>query len=48
MPSPNEQISEQLVLKEDQIFVTTNDRGDIPLGNSLGLYHKDTRYLSLY
>jgi glycogen debranching enzyme len=45
---PGEQISEQLVLKEDQVFITTNSMGDIPLGQSLGLYYSDTRYLSLY
>ena len=48
MPSQNDQVSEQLVLKEDRIFVTTNSTGDIPLGTSLGLYYNDTRYLSLY
>lgn len=43
-----EPLSEQIVLKEDQIFVTTNTLGDIPLGDSLGLYYNDTRYLSVY
>jgi glycogen debranching enzyme len=43
-----EPLSEQLALKGDQIFVTTNTTGDIPVGGSLGLYHNDTRYLSLY
>jgi glycogen debranching enzyme len=48
LASPGDQISEQLVLKEDQVFITTNSMGDIPLGQSLGLYYCDTRYLSLY
>lgn len=48
MASPSEQVSEQLVLKEDQVFITSNSMGDIPLGQSLGLYYKDTRYLSCY
>lgn len=48
MAQPSEQVSEQLVLKEDQIFVTSNSMGDMPEGSSLGLYYKDTRYLSLY
>ena len=48
MAQPNEQVSEHIVLKEDQVFVTTNAMGDMPLGQSLGLYSRDTRYLSLY
>ena len=48
MAAPNEQVSGQLVLKEDETFVTTNPEGDIPLGQSLGLYYRDTRYISLY
>src|SRR5213595_176059 len=48
MPSTDEQISDQLVLKEDQIFITTDTMGDMPTGGSLGLYYNDTRYLSLY
>ncbi len=48
MVTPNEQVSGQLVLKEDDTFVTTNSQGDIPSGQSLGLYHNDTRYLSVY
>src|SRR5918912_248851 len=49
MPSTGgEQVSDQLVLKEDQIFVTTDTMGDMPVGDSLGLYYNDTRYLSLY
>src|SRR5436190_2527238 len=48
MPSPSEQVSEQLVLKEDQMFITTNAMGDMPQGDSLGLYFNDMRYLSLY
>src|SRR5436305_6179467 len=45
---PSEQVSEQLVLKEDHMFVTTNTMGDMPPGGSLGLYYNDTRYLSVY
>ena len=30
------------------MFVTSNAQGDIPLGDSLGMYSNDTRYLSLY
>lgn len=48
LPAPNEQVSNYTVLKEDQIFITTNAMGDMPIGASLGLYYKDTRYLSLY
>jgi glycogen debranching enzyme len=48
LASPSEQVSEQLVLKEDQMFVTTNTMGDMPPGGSLGLYYSDTRYLSVY
>jgi glycogen debranching enzyme len=48
-PLPQTQpVSEQLVLKEDQVFVTSNSMGDMPSGDSLGLYYNDTRYLSLY
>ncbi len=48
MAAPTEQVSEHLVLKEDQIFVTSNSMGDMPSGDSLGLYYCDTRYLSIY
>lgn len=48
MAAPTEQISEHLVLKEEQIFVTSNSMGDMPSGDSLGLYYNDTRYLSVY
>lgn len=48
MPAPNEQVSEHIVLKEDQVFITTNQMGDMPGGDSLGLYYKDARYLSLF
>ncbi|HKP52011.1 MAG TPA: amylo-alpha-1,6-glucosidase [Chloroflexia bacterium] len=39
---------DQLVLKEEGVFATSNLRGDMPLGQSMGLYCNDTRYLSLY
>lgn len=39
---------DQLVLKEEGVFATSNLRGDMPLGQSTGLYAHDTRYLSLY
>ncbi len=48
MPTSGDQVSEQLVLKEEGIFVTSNTLGDMPSGGSLGLYYNDTRYLSLY
>jgi hypothetical protein len=41
LAAPNEQVSGQLVLKEDETFVTTNPEGDIPLGQSLGLCYRD-------
>ena len=41
-------VADQLVLKEEGVFATSNLKGDIPLGESLGLYCNDTRYLSLY
>jgi glycogen debranching enzyme len=36
------------VIKENDLFLTTNPNGDIPHNNptGLGLYTKDTRYLS--
>jgi glycogen debranching enzyme len=48
LAQPVEQVSEYLVLKEEGMFVTTNSLGDMPLGDSLGLYYNDTRYLSCY
>ncbi len=36
------------MLKEEGVFATSNLRGDMPLGQSTGLYAHDTRYLSLY
>jgi glycogen debranching enzyme len=48
LPQPNEQVSEHIVLKENDVFVTSNAMGDMPSGDSLGLYYNDTRYLSLY
>src|SRR5690349_7430338 len=42
------ELSQQLVLKEDDIFIVTDETCNIPLGSSLGLYYRDTRYLSLF
>ena len=39
---------DQIVLKEEGVFATSNLKGDMPLGQSMGLYSNDTRYLSLY
>lgn len=38
------------VLIENQVFLTADDLGDIPYGNTegLGLYYQDTRFLSVY
>lgn len=48
MPPANISVSDQIVLKEDRMFVTTDTCGDIHAGSSLGLYMNDTRYLSIY
>ena len=41
---------EKLVLIEDQVFLVSDELGDIPFGNSLGLglYYLDTRFLSIF
>src|SRR6476469_6579317 len=38
---------QQLVLKEGDIFIVTDEYGNIPENTPLGLYYHDTRYLSL-
>ncbi len=40
--------TQQLVLKEDDVFIVTDQYGNIPAGSPLGLYYRDTRYLSLF
>ena len=44
MPAP----SEQLVLKEGDVFLLTDQTGDVVGNTGFGLYYHDTRYLSLY
>ncbi|MGH2686295.1 MAG: glycogen debranching N-terminal domain-containing protein, partial [Actinomycetota bacterium] len=41
-------IREAQVIKDDRTFLVTDRLGDVPEGNTaaLGLYHKDTRFLS--
>ena len=41
---------EKLVLVEDQVFLVSDELGDIPFANSvgLGLYYLDTRFLSIF
>ncbi len=43
-------MSERLVLKENQTFLVTNRFGDVRSrdGDGQGLYHRDTRFLSVY
>jgi len=38
--------AEQLVLKEGNVFLLTQENGDIPGNTALGLYYSDMRYLS--
>ena len=38
---------QHLVLKEGDIFIVTDEYGNIPENTPLGLYYHDTRYLSL-
>ncbi|HMA37076.1 MAG TPA: glycogen debranching N-terminal domain-containing protein, partial [Chloroflexia bacterium] len=38
---------QQLVLKEGDIFIVTDESGNIAEGSPLGLYYHDTRYLSI-
>lgn len=41
-------IRDALIIRENTVFLLTDTDGSIPIGNisGLGLYHKDTRYLS--
>ena len=43
-------IRETIVIKEGDLFLLTDLNGNVPRGNinGLGLYHKDTRFLSAY
>ena len=49
-PPPVTDIRNVQVTKHDRSFLLSDVNGDIPRGNTaaLGLYHKDTRFLSLY
>ncbi len=38
----------QLVLKENDVFIVTDEAGHLPAGTSFGLYYEDTRYLSVF
>jgi len=38
--------TQQLVLKEDDVFIVSDETGNIPPDSPLGLYYRDTRYLS--
>jgi glycogen debranching enzyme len=38
----------QLVLKENDVFIVTDEAGHLPPGTSFGLYYEDTRYLSVF
>ncbi|HET9493310.1 MAG TPA: glycogen debranching N-terminal domain-containing protein [Chloroflexia bacterium] len=41
-------LNQQLVLKEGDVFVVTDETGDILGNEALGLYYHDTRHLSLF
>src|ERR671925_1885788 len=49
-PAPATDIRDVQVIKHDRGFMLSDARGDIPEGNTaaLGLYFRDTRYLSRY
>jgi glycogen debranching enzyme len=49
-PPPVTDIREVQVVKHDRSFLLTDVHGDMPRGNTaaLGLYHKDTRFLSRF
>jgi glycogen debranching enzyme len=49
-PPPVTDIREVQVIKHDRSFFLSDVNGDLPKGNTaaLGLYHKDTRFLSQY
>src|SRR3712207_6213211 len=36
-----------LVLKENDVFIVTDETGSLPPGTTFGLYYEDTRYLSV-
>jgi glycogen debranching enzyme len=38
----------KLVLREGDMFMVSDQRGDMAVGQTLGLYYHDTRYLSVY
>jgi glycogen debranching enzyme len=47
-PGPVLDIRDVQVIKDDRTFLVTDRMGDVPEGNTaaLGLYHRDTRFLS--
>src|SRR3989304_3357208 len=49
-PMGIEDIRDALVIRERDIFLLTDAAGNVPRGNrrGLGLYHADTRHLSVY
>src|SRR2546421_11464793 len=49
-PPPVTDIRDVQVIKHDRSFFLSDVHGDVPEGNTaaLGLYHKDTRFLSRY
>lgn len=49
-PMAIEDIRDALIIREDGVLLLTDKSGAIPAGNEsgLGLYHKDTRFLSEY
>ncbi len=49
-PRVIEDIRDALIIREDGLFLLTDKDGSIPLNNDsgFGLYHNDTRYLSVW
>jgi glycogen debranching enzyme len=41
-------IAQTLVLKEDEVFIVSDDAGNVTRETAEGLYYHDTRYLSLF
>ena len=41
-------LTQQLVLKEGNIFMLSHESGDVDGNAGLGLYYRDTRYLSVF
>src|SRR3990170_4877528 len=49
-PMGIEDIRDAIVIRERDLFLLTDSAGNVPRGNrrGLGLYHADTRHLSVY